>query len=33
MYALMMRESQAESLGIRTTTDLKQYLENQKGPL
>jgi len=30
-YALMMRESQASALGIRTTSDLKQYLgrENQ----
>ncbi len=28
-YALMMRESQAQSLGIRTTTDLKRYIERQ----
>lgn len=32
-YALMMREAQAGSLGIRTTSELKQYLENQKGSL
>ncbi|MVM28653.1 ABC transporter permease subunit [Spirosoma sp. HMF4905] len=32
-YALMMRESHAQALGIRTTSELKRYLEKQKGSL